>query len=86
MSGRSRVQFSPRTQNFLLNSSLHTYHSICGNLFWGKMFKVVISDHEFIGRASFIASFENRSVKRLGGTQIYFVSNFRCRCRQRRFH
>ena len=35
------------------------------SLFSGEMFKVVVTDYQFIGRASFITSFENRSVERL---------------------
>ena len=31
------------------------------SLFLGEMFKLIISDYEFIARGSFITSFENRS-------------------------
>lgn len=35
------------------------------SLFLGKMFQLVISDYEFVARASFIASLENRIVKEI---------------------
>ena len=42
---------------FLNKRSISTLIS----LFLGEMFKLVISDYEFIVRGSFITSFENRS-------------------------
>ena len=60
------VTVSNLAQNKNVSLPLSFFFNKCSiskltSLFLSEMFKLVISDYEFIGRGSFITNFENRS-------------------------